>query len=511
MSAVQGGPGGLSLTDFRIMALDASGWLWGTVQGAFNTKASLSQIIVDAVIGMIPLVGDVTAVRDLIAVSIRLVDDPKARDDKWEWVLLVVLLFALIPVFGGVVKGVGRIVIKVAGEAAHLAGAARAAHLAQGARDIIAFLNRIGHGHAEKWLLSLNFSQHQAALMGKFNDFVATINKALDSIKAKLGDVLPQSLINRIDGLKAGFGRLSEKAQDMIPAAIKELDQTLREIQAYVRSGGETTSRLATHSVSTGEKVVTRADEARLIESGPLPAYSRRGGLVQNEARAKQLKKISAVYEDMEPHGYPSLFKLGQERGVYTKISAYSGKIVNRPLKEGEQVFRVFGPARTTHGVPVGESYASGAFWGVGQPPKNAKEWRQRAAVKDEWNGDGFIVTATVPPKANIKACVGAISEQAGERLPGQYLPGGGVQAVFFLEKQFAGELSAAGQRVISTGKVETLVHPVTGMQFRIQPTGWKDANGIHGYAQMPGAGYVQALKLEAREAAVKDERGHVR
>ncbi|GIX24664.1 MAG: hypothetical protein KatS3mg122_1895 [Caldimonas sp.] len=61
---------------------------------------------------MIPLVGDVTAARDLIAVSTRLASDPAKREDTMEWVLLVVLVFALIPVIGGVIKGVGRLLIK---------------------------------------------------------------------------------------------------------------------------------------------------------------------------------------------------------------------------------------------------------------------------------------------------------------------------------------------------------------------------------------------------------------
>ncbi|MFX5554890.1 hypothetical protein ABTE11_21670, partial [Acinetobacter baumannii] len=90
-----------------------------------------SQIIVDAVIGMIPLLGDVTAARDIIAVTIGLVDDPKKREDVWEWVLLVVLVVALIPVVGGVIKGVGRLVVKLAKEARALEGAARSRHVAQ--------------------------------------------------------------------------------------------------------------------------------------------------------------------------------------------------------------------------------------------------------------------------------------------------------------------------------------------------------------------------------------------
>ena len=55
---------------------------------------------------------------------------PKAREDKMEWVLLVVLIIALVPVAGGVAKGVGRLTIKAVGDVAHLTGAARAAKAA---------------------------------------------------------------------------------------------------------------------------------------------------------------------------------------------------------------------------------------------------------------------------------------------------------------------------------------------------------------------------------------------
>ncbi len=56
-ATVSNAPGGLSWSQFRAMTADVGSWAWGTAQGAFNEKASLSQILVDAVIGMIPLVG----------------------------------------------------------------------------------------------------------------------------------------------------------------------------------------------------------------------------------------------------------------------------------------------------------------------------------------------------------------------------------------------------------------------------------------------------------------------
>ena len=54
-------PGTLQASEFRHMATEVAGWLWGTVQGAWNEKQTVSQIITDAVIGMIPLVGQATA------------------------------------------------------------------------------------------------------------------------------------------------------------------------------------------------------------------------------------------------------------------------------------------------------------------------------------------------------------------------------------------------------------------------------------------------------------------
>jgi hypothetical protein len=34
-------------------------------------------------------------------------------------------------------------------------------------------------------------------------------------------------------------------------------------------------------------------------------------------------------------------------------VAAFLGKMINRQLKDGEEIFRFFGRGRTTHGVPV--------------------------------------------------------------------------------------------------------------------------------------------------------------
>lgn len=504
-------PGGLSQTDFKLIALESGQWLWGMVQGAFNQKATLSQIVVDAVIGMIPLVGDVTAVRDITAVTVRMVDEEEARENVWEWVLLVVLVIALIPVIGGVVKGVGRLIIKAAGESGHMANAAaKSAQLAQSAKEIVAFLNRIGHGHAEKWLLKLKFSEYQAQVLQHFKSLMDTMAGAFTAIENKLGPALSGVLRQRVAGMKSGVIKLKTKGEEMIPKAVKELDAKLLEIQTFIRSGGETTSRATNHTAAAGDKAaIHMTDEARLFEEFGAKV-SPKGGLVQNVAKKGESDKFANVYKPEA--GYPDLTKAGTDKnGHLTRIEAYAGKVINRELKEGEQVYRLFGEGGTTHGFAVGESYAGGPFWGLGKPPKNAEGWRQLSAVKDEWNRDGFIVVGTVPKNSNMKACVGLISEQAGIDIPGQYLRGGGMQAFIQFERNTTSlvegaqkTLSETGQMVMKDGKPRTWIDPNNGMRFDIQPTGWKDANGIHGYVTGGTPGSVSVAPLASTEVASK-------
>lgn len=501
MSATQADVHGLSWTHFKSICADVSSWTWGTVQGAFNEKANYSQIIVDAVIGMIPVAGDVTAVRDLIATIIGLVDDPKKRESVWSWIILVVFILALIPVFGGVAKGVGRITCKVFEDASKLTGPARVKALEEGARKVVMFLNRIGAGHAERWFKSFRAANHQAAILDKFNGVTNALYKTLGYIRESAGHLMPTGMGLRIDGLREGLQQLKATGAKMIPLAIKEFDQDLRELQAYIRTGGESTSRVALHEVATGQRGITHAEEARLIEDGALPVRSARGGWKQNAAVAKD-PGLGKIYKS-EP-GYPDLTNMVDKEGRLTTVATYSGRIINRPLKQDEEIFRVFGAKTTTHGVGVGETFAGGAFWGLGDAPKTAREWREiKGSVLDEWNGDGFIVTGKVGAKGP-KACVGTIAEQSGTALPGQYLEGGGTQAFFFMDTKGQAELSAKGKIAIETGKTQYHIDQVTGTVFTIRPTGWKDANGIWGYVRAPGVKSVTAARLGNRELANK-------
>jgi len=57
---------------------------------------------------------------------------------------------------------------------------------------------------------------------------------------------------------------------------------------------------------------------------------------------------------------------------------------------------------------------------------------------------------------------------------------------------------------VVKDGISRTWIDPQTGMHFEIRPTGWEDANGIHGYVSGGTPGSVSVAPLGSAEVASK-------
>lgn len=488
---------------FKETSLETGQWIWGTLQGAFNEKQTISQIIVDAVIGMIPLVGDVTAVRDLIAVSIGLAKEPKKRESVSEWVFLVILLFALIPVIGGVIKGVGRLALRVTKEAAENV---------ETLNDVIKFLNRVGEGDAVKWLNRLNVVEYQAQLIEKMSDFCSTMITAINQIlKARIGRMLPEKWQADLLRVRDGFAALQPLASKMIPQALKELDAKLRVLQALVYKGG-------VHAVATGagRVDVRREAEAYLIER-PLREAPKQGTRFPSiHAEKDHIDTLSRKYTKT---GYPDLFARRPEKSpafgdslVYANIASFSGEITAKSAREmaGSTIYRAFG--NPTDLAPNG-SWAAGGFWGYQKVPGGAEEWRKLSAVLDEWNGNGFLVVLHLPgdlvarmPGTN--AWHGMIAEQFGEKRSAQYLEGGGEQVIINLDEMLKKELNRIGEQVKATRQSASV--EINGVKAEFYPTNWQDANGIHGYSKPEGieppyATYTRKLHDDELRSKVKD------
>lgn len=465
---------------FKETSLETGQWIWGTLQGAFNEKQTISQIIVDAVIGMIPLVGDVTAVRDLIAVSIGLAKDPKKRESATEWMFLVILLFALIPVIGGVIKGVGRLALRVT---------ANTAVNVETLGMVIKFLNRMGEGDAVKWLKNLKVTQHKEELVEKMRDFCNAMITTIDQIlKARVGKMLPEKWQADLIQVRDGFAALRPLASKMIPQALKELDAKLRVLQALVYKGD-----VVSIVTGKGEVQVRREAEAYLIERPLVEAQKQ--GIRFPSIHAEEWHKERLQDKYSKP-GYPDILRWKGEspaffkgEKIYTDIASFSGEITAKSARDmaGSTIFRAFG--NPTDLAPKG-SRAAGGFWGYQKVPGNADEWRQLSAVLDEWNGNGFLVVLHLPEDLATRmpgtnAWHGKIAEQFGKEVPAQYLRGGGEQVIINLDDALKMELNKIGEQVKTSARANSI--EFNGVKAEFYPTNWQDVNHVHGYTKPEG------------------------
>jgi hypothetical protein len=62
-------------------------------------------------------------------------------------------------------------------------------------------------------------------------------------------------------------------------------------------------------------------------------------------------------------------------------------------------------------------------------------------------------------------------------------LPGGGQQArIDLFDPETKAAFDKARESLYANNKPVSFTDPITGIEFELRPTGWKDANGIHGY-----------------------------
>jgi hypothetical protein len=416
---------------------EVGNWVWGTLKGGFNEQMSVSQIIVDAVIGMIPIVGDVTAVRDLIAVVIALSTDEKKREEKMEWVTLVLLLFALIPVAGGVIKGVGKLLVKAAG------GVGKHAEML---RDIIRLLNRIGEGNAVKFIRELDFEKYLPELRGRWHELTQRIDEVLGIVIGKAHWVIPDSMLRRLHELRAGVQMLVEKGEKMIPDALKELNARLKELQKAFYEG-------EWHALESAGKATTREAEARLVEVIE-------GGEKKKVWKADNMHCPPNTDEMFERvPGFPNLRKrefLNPKTKKSWAVAAFSGPMKPVHLPAGTKIRRV-----------VTETSAKDGVWWTMELAKDGRHWREDCAVLEHWSEDGYFIELVVP-EGGLLVWEGKVASQiandASKADFGQYLKGGATQLLI----DFEFEANSKAAKIVRSEATKR------------HPTGWSGHMGVN-------------------------------
>jgi peptidoglycan hydrolase-like protein with peptidoglycan-binding domain/DNA replication initiation complex subunit (GINS family) len=202
-------------------------WLWGTLQGDFNKDPSLSQIAVNTVLGLIPLVDQALDLRDITAGLKDLVEYYKEDDaeqkkhsgvlglnyELWIWINVFIIAIGCIPEVGSAVKGVLRALIEALQNAGKLADA-------QLWKTLLPILKRVGisEGSAKSALKELS-----SELSSWMSDAAMRIKSGLNSIQ-KLLSSAENFLVSKAAKL------LSKKTVDELLASIRKLKAALKAI-----------------------------------------------------------------------------------------------------------------------------------------------------------------------------------------------------------------------------------------------------------------------------------------
>jgi hypothetical protein len=405
-------------------AASTVGWIGSALGGEFSQKQTTGQIVFDAVISMFPILGEGTAARDSIAICMDMCEDPEKVEDRWEWVKLVLCLIAVVPIVGGVLKGVGKLVVRALD---------KAEDLEKLAAEIVRFANRMGQGNAYQWLRQLDFMQYQGKVLAAVSEFLDRFTRACQYIVKNMASVLPQGVVQYLSGLSPKLQNIGKLANRMVPQALKDLNTCLARVRAHLVEG-----TFADISVGSG-KVTTREAEGRLAN-----AASDAGNIPHPVA-------TSADYRPVK--NWPDLAKgrnirVDGETGevTYQTIASFSHEPQPRPilaetLKAGSpmRLFRVLDTTRPP--AKLIESKA-GAYW-LQKMPKNGKEWREDWAVLYDWSQNGaYIELEKIPTLEELRAASvpdippdweglrvwsGHVSSQEDPKL-GRYLAGGAKQ-----------------------------------------------------------------------------------
>ncbi|MGN4152841.1 hypothetical protein ACS0Y3_20915 [Burkholderia gladioli] len=432
----------------------------GAVAGEFSQKRNTGAIIVDAVVSMFPVAGEVTAARDSIAITLRLCGDSKDRDNEWEWVSLVLCLLAVVPVAGGLLKGVGKLLMRAA---------EKSEDLVKLCQEILALIRKAGFGDAVQWFRKLDFAQYQGLVLKAFGTLLDRIGKSLNFILNRLGSVIPTRVAQYLRALLPKLDELRKLGDTRIVQGIKKLTQLLEKVRSHLVTGtwadvrvGPGTSRAMT-------------EEARLAHA------------------AEQTKSLGHKPAGKEHYvhkeGWPDLSELKMSEAIGTfSVKAPIKAITRTP---GEVMIRVVDSRRLDKPWTI-----PGKFWADRLAP-NGTIWRNQSAVKHEWSMNGSFAQMKVPTREameklgidvpkdwdGMRIWAGRIAEQwddEGTEATMRLLVGGDVQFFVDFKHPFNKPVEAWIQKMV-----------------KAERTHWTDV-------RLPDEANARALYLEERERSAK-------
>lgn len=406
-------------------------WIWRALQGDFNEDRTAGQIGFDMVVSLIPIVDTICDIRDVCANIQNYRKDPS---NKITLFFIATTAIGFIPEAGTVVKSALRIVWvylrPLLKRADDISNASKLAEIAGKAID--AALPKI-----------TEYLQHnriaQFATKGKIPDLYKFVAKQITNLAGIINPTTIKKYMNvGIDTLV----QLLKKIQHIVPSHIRDkIRDLLTTINTHRKNIVNSIEEFATpiriilrvlakklndHAWRVHIQQTNRGWIAPLSETGAAKLI--------NANPPKWVKKVRAKpHPEMDPIKGQSIVKTNPD---YPQIDNWIIETFSSTPKRGEKGFRpdkINGPA-TLYRVVDPSNEAAGIFWITEKEYKalrNRDEWRERFAVKPDWNQNGWVVKYELKEKEEINVWRGPAASQKLEGTD-YHLVGGHEQIVFF-------------------------------------------------------------------------------
>lgn len=391
-------------------AKESAEWVGGVLQGDFKEDQTVAQIITNAVISSIPIVGWVADGRDAVANIIKLTDE-KNRKDFFIWLALVATLIGIIPGVGDAIKAVIKIVISKGVDSL---------------KPILRLFERLGLGDRIKLLKDINWGKINQDVLAKFNEIMSTIisevEKLLDMLPAGLKDTRIK-IKELLKNLKAVKNEGQAKVQEAVFWIRDKLNELIRKYEANPEYSTAKPNALNLRRLKRSRLTgATDADEVAQIEAHNLQyanknagqANSSFGGFGDEKSYREHLRK-----EGLDDLADDNFFFRKEKYKDFANIEAQS--VMPNKGNDG-YLYRVVDQHSTQGAKPAG------SYWSLTPPKGTEDQWRAGSAVKRQWNEDGQYVRMKIPDEG-LPAMTGTVARQTFE--DSKYVIPGGDQQLY--------------------------------------------------------------------------------
>lgn len=412
-------------------------WLWEAIQGDFNEDRSAGQIAADMVISLIPIVDTICDIRDLCANIRAYRKDP---GNKLILFFIALTIIGFFPEVGSVIKGVIKIAFvyirKYLRRVDELFDATKLGRATNQALDaalpkITEFLSS---SRVVKWATKEGVADIYRFCSKKITELAGLVNGAKLKAQFLAAAEKTEKLLGRLKYIVPGSTR--EKLNDFLDFLAKNKQKMANGIEQFtgpIRTILKITAkRLDDHAwiayTRTHNKgwiaPISQQGAAALMNRHP-PKWVKAGGVLPHPAPTE--KKLEAIDVGVKA----SLQKL---RNAGKPTPPMIDKGIISTFEDGTlTIDKLTGPAKLYRIVDPTNA-AGGIFW-VDEKTfnslKSRSDWREKLAVKPEWNQNGQYVVYEIPAGETLPVWRGAAASQALDGTP-YHLKGGAEQIVFF-------------------------------------------------------------------------------